>query len=156
MPVDPSYLSWQVRRKLGTSFRFVELANDVNDHMPSYAVRRLQNILNNLGKPVNGSTVLVVGVAYKPETGDLRESPSIRIISHLQELGAIIIAADDHVPDFSWFSDIERVPLNKQTIERSDAAIIVTPHSSFDLGLLDSIPVLDTRHVHSGPTTEVI
>lgn len=154
LPVDPSYLSWQVRRKLGSSFRFVELANDVNDHMPDYAVQRLLTLLNGHRKSLNGSTVLVVGVAYKPNTGDFRESPSIRIIELLQQYGATVIAADTHVPEYQWIQGIERVNLEPQTVQRADIAIIVTNHADFELELLDTIPVLDTRNVYSGPFAE--
>src|SRR5699024_1704683 len=154
LPVDPSYLSWQVRRKLGANFRFVELANDVNDHMPDHVVQRLLTLLNRSKKALNGSTVLVVGVAYKPDTGDPRESPSLKIIELLQEYGATVIVADSHVPAFQWNKDIERVELNEQTIARADAAVVVTPHSDLDLSLLDGLPVLDTRNVMDGPSVE--
>lgn len=154
LPVDPSYLSWQVRRKLGANFRFVELANDVNDHMPDYVVQRLLTLLNRSKKALNGSTVLVVGVAYKPDTGDQRESPSLKIVDLLQEYGATVIAADSHVPEFQWNKDIERVELNEQTVERADAAVVVTPHSDLDLSLLEGLPVLDTRNVMEGSSAE--
>lgn len=154
LPVDPSYLSWEVRRKLGTSFRFVELANDVNDHMPEYVVQRMLTLLNRSKKALNGSTVLVVGVAYKPDSGDQRESPALKIIDLLREYGATIIAADNHVPEFQWQSDIERVDLNEQAVRRADAAVVVTPHSDLDLTLLEGLPVLDTRNVMDGPTVE--
>ncbi|MDN6152073.1 MAG: nucleotide sugar dehydrogenase [Yaniella sp.] len=154
LPVDPSYLSWQVRRKLGANFRFVELANDVNDHMPDYVVQRLLTLLNRSKKALNGSTVLVVGVAYKPDTGDQRESPSLKIVDLHQEYVATVIAADSHVPEFQWNKDIERVELNEQTVERADAAVVVTPHSDLDLSLLEGLPVLDTRNVMEGSSAE--
>src|SRR5579872_3198928 len=75
LPIDPSYLSWKVRRTLGRSFRFVELANDVNEHMPDYVVGRLVLALNRMGRPVNGCKVLLLGMAYKKNTGDAREAP---------------------------------------------------------------------------------
>ena len=75
LPIDPSYLSWKVRRSLGQPFRFVELANDVNDHMPDYVVRRLMLALNRRGRAVNGSRILLLGLAYKRNTGDAREAP---------------------------------------------------------------------------------
>ena len=75
LPVDPSYLSWQVRRTLGRSFRFIELANDINDHMPDYVVGRATALLDDLRKPVSGSRVLLAGIAYKKNTGDAREFP---------------------------------------------------------------------------------
>jgi len=154
LPVDPSYLSWQVRRKLGTSFRFVELANEVNEHMPDYAVQRLMGMLNRNKQALNGATVLVVGVAYKPDTADFRESPSLRIIELLQQYGATVIAADSHVPAFQWLADVERVDLDETAVGRADIAMIVTNHSDFDLSVLDSIPVLDTRNVYDGPLAE--
>ena len=83
LPVDPSYLSWQVKRQLGQNFRFVELANDVNDHMPNYVVDRLIRLLNAQKKALNGSTLLLVGLSYKKNTGDIRESPSLKLIELL-------------------------------------------------------------------------
>ena len=82
LPIDPSYLSWKVRRSLGQPFRFVELANDVNEHMPDYVVRRLILAFNRMGRPVNGSRVLLLGLAYKRNTGDAREAPGTVIAQH--------------------------------------------------------------------------
>src|SRR5699024_11028589 len=79
LPIDPSYLSWRVRRSLGRSFRFVELANDVNEHMPDYVVNRLRAALNDRQLPVNGRRVLLLGLAYKKNTGDARSTPALRI-----------------------------------------------------------------------------
>ena len=79
LPIDPSYLSWRVERTLGQRFRFVELANDINSHMPDYVVRRLLLALNKRGRPVSGSRILLLGLAYKKNTGDARESPAIRV-----------------------------------------------------------------------------
>ena len=88
LPVDPSYLSWKVKRALGASFRFVELANDVNDHMPDYVARRVTALLNCDRKAVNGSRILVLGLTYKPNSGDARESPGPVICDRLAALGA--------------------------------------------------------------------
>src|SRR4029079_14859767 len=79
LPIDPSYLSWRVKRSLGQSFRFVELANDVNDHMPDYVGRRIIRALNRAEKSVRGSRILLLGLAFKKNTGDARESPSLRL-----------------------------------------------------------------------------
>ncbi|MEX0705432.1 MAG: nucleotide sugar dehydrogenase, partial [Nitriliruptoraceae bacterium] len=84
LPIDPSYLSWKVRMSLGESFRFIELANDINDHMPQYVVRRAAAALNEDRKPVNGSRIVVLGVSYKANVGDIRESPALPIITQLQ------------------------------------------------------------------------
>ena len=92
LPVDPSYLSWQVRRSLGESFRFVELANDVNAHMPIYVVRRVTRALNDRGLAVKGSRIVVLGLAYKRNTSDARESPSVVIARQLAALGADVHA----------------------------------------------------------------
>ncbi|HEV2087211.1 MAG TPA: nucleotide sugar dehydrogenase, partial [Cryptosporangiaceae bacterium] len=105
LPVDPSYLSWEVKRTLGRTFRFVELANDVNDHMPDYVVQRVIAGLNRHRKAVNGARVLLMGLAYKKNTGDSRESPALRVAELLHALGAEIRAVDAHVepewvPDF--------------------------------------------------------
>ena len=97
LPIDPSYLSWAVRRRLGRSFRFVELANDVNANMPDYVVRRLVHALNRMGKPVQGSQVLLLGLAYKRNTADARTSPGMAIAESLAELGADVRVADPHL-----------------------------------------------------------
>src|ERR1035438_4519596 len=88
LPIDPSYLSWRVERALGQRFRFVELANDINSHMPDYVAHRLLEALNERGRPVGGSRVLLLGLAYKKNTGDARESPAIRVAGLLVRMGA--------------------------------------------------------------------
>ena len=98
LPIDPSYLSWRVKSSLGQSFRFVELANDINDHMPDYVVRRLQEALNERRQAVNGSRILLLGLTYKKNTSDARESPGIHVARRLVAMGAIVRAADPHVP----------------------------------------------------------
>ena len=88
LPIDPSYLSWRVERTLGQRFRFVELANDINGHMPDYVVRRLLLALNRRGRPVRGSRILLLGLAYKKNTGDARESPALRVAELLPADGS--------------------------------------------------------------------
>ena len=97
LPIDPSYLSWKVRRSLGQPFRFVELANDVNEHMPDYVVRRLMLAFNRMGRSINGSRVLLLGLAYKRNTGDAREAPGTVIARLLVALGADVRVADPHL-----------------------------------------------------------
>lgn len=154
LPVDPSYLSWQVRRKLGQNFRFVELANDVNDHMPDYVVQRLMTMLNTDGRSLKGSTVLIAGLAYKKNTGDIRESPSVRLIELLQEYGAEIIAADSHVEANRWPCGVQQVSLSEETLARAHIAVLITDHDNLDLELLNmtTTRVLDTRNSLSGPS----
>src|SRR5688500_6578578 len=99
LPIDPSYLSWRVRRRLGATFRFVELANDVNEHMPDYVVNRVTAQLNGEGRPVRDTRILVLGLTYKASTSDWRESPSLAIVDRLLALGADLRACDPHVVD---------------------------------------------------------
>ncbi|MDJ0324449.1 nucleotide sugar dehydrogenase [Cryobacterium sp. PH31-AA6] len=156
LPVDPSYLSWQVRRKLGQNFRFVELANDINDHMPDYVVQRLLVMLNRESKALRGSRVLLVGLAYKKNTGDIREAPSLRLIELLADFGAELTAVDGHVEDYRWPTGVAKTTLDEQTVREFDAVIIVTDHDSLDLTLLEDIgtPVLDTKSRTSGTNIE--
>lgn len=158
LPVDPSYLSWQVRRKLGQSFRFVELANDINDHMPDYVVQRAMELLNTHRKSLNGATVLVLGVAYKKNSSDGREAPSRRIIELLNEFGASTQAADPAMTDRDWPVGAERVECSAATIDAADLVIIVTDHDAFDYELLSAsgTPVLDTRRRVSGPNVAAL
>ena len=146
LPVDPSYLAWQVRRQLGTNFRFVELANDVNDHMPQYVVQRTIELLNEDRKALFGSRVLLVGVSYKKDSGDIRESPSLKVIDLLRNWGAEVVAADPMVEDYQWPANADRVHLTSEEVAKADAIVLLTPHSDFDLDLLGEAqgPVLDT------------
>jgi UDP-N-acetyl-D-glucosamine dehydrogenase len=149
LPIDPSYLSWQVKRTLGHSFRFVELANDVNDHMPDYVVRRGSEMLNQDRKAVNGSRVLLVGLAYKKNTSDARESPSVRVAHLLAALGADVRFADPLI-DLSVVHlheplPAEQVELTRDQVLASDLVVLLVDHDAFDLCLLEGARVLDTR-----------
>ena len=146
LPIDPSYLSWRVRRQLGQSFRFVELANDVNDHMPDYVVRRVQEALNRRKQAVNGSRVLLLGLAYKRNTSDDRESPAVVVADRLAELGAQVRAADPHVGD-EHAAHVVRVPCSPTELEAADIVVLLTDHDDFDYEAVaeHSTLVLDTR-----------
>lgn len=148
LPVDPSYLSWQVRRKLGQNFRFVELANDINDHMPDYVVQRLMLMLNKQQRSISGSTVLLVGLAYKKNTGDIREAPSLRLIELLSDAGANLIAVDDHIEAHRWPTGVAKVSLDNSVISAADVAVLITDHDDLDLSMLTSpgLPLLDTKN----------
>lgn len=152
LPVDPSYLSWQVRRKLGQSFRFVELANDINDHMPDYVVQRLIAILNADRRALNGSRVALLGLAYKKNSGDIRESPALRLIELLLEYGASVVGVDNHVEEQRWPVRVDRAPDVTSAVRGADAVILVTDHDDLDLDGLSnaSVPVLDTKNRTSG------
>ncbi|HXW36210.1 MAG TPA: nucleotide sugar dehydrogenase, partial [Acidimicrobiales bacterium] len=155
LPIDPNYLSWKVRRTVGQPFRFVELANDVNEHMPDYVVRRLVLAFNAQGRAVNGSRVLVLGIAYKRNTGDAREAPGSAIIGQLCSLGAEVRVCDPHVFR-STQGSYTMVDLTAEEVARADAVVVVTDHDAFDYELVERNArlVLDTRNRMRGPNVE--
>ncbi len=148
LPIDPSYLSWRVRRSLGQAFRFVELANDVNDHMPDYIVRRLVVGLNRRGLAVNGTTILLLGLSYKRNTGDTRESPSQPIARQLRDLGARVVAADPYVDANRVPEGVERIEVDAALLAAADAVVFLVDHDDFDVEQVAGHAryVLDTRH----------
>jgi UDP-N-acetyl-D-glucosamine dehydrogenase len=158
LPIDPSYLSWQVRRELGQSFRFVELANDVNASMPDYVVRRLVVGLNDRSLAVRGSRVLLLGLSYKANIGDGRESPGLRVVEELLALGAEVRAADPHVED-RWIDPrVIRVDeLTPDELADADAVVVLTAHDVFAPKLIAKHAryVLDARrYIPTGPRVE--
>ncbi len=156
LPIDPSYLSWRVRRSLGETFRFVELANDVNDHMPDYVVRRLMEAFNRRDMPVRGKRILLLGFAYKRNTGDARESPSRPIALRLLGLGAEVRVADPHVEDRHIPDGAVRVDATTEEVAGADAVVVLVDHDEFGLtGLAGHTRyVFDTRRCMSGPNVE--
>ncbi|MER7758943.1 nucleotide sugar dehydrogenase [Streptomyces sp. NPDC097619] len=158
LPVDPVYLSWQVERKVGRLFRFVELANHINDHMPGYVVQRLIYGFNERGRALKGARVLLLGLAYKPDTGDARESPATRVVEGLLRLGAEVRAVDPHVvEDHTVDPRLTRVELTEQELTSADAVVLLTDHSAFDFGLVEQHAsyVLDCRRrLPAGATVE--
>lgn len=152
LPVDPSYLSWRVKRRLGETFRFVELANEVNEHMPKYVVQRVQELLNRDRLAVNGAEILVLGLAYKAGTSDARETPAVPVIDGLLDLGAHVSAVDPYVDRVTIDSRVQRVAFSAEALEAADVVLIVTDHPDFDYDLVArrSRRVLDTRNrLHS-------
>jgi UDP-N-acetyl-D-glucosamine dehydrogenase len=156
LPIDPSYLSWQVERSLGQTFRFVELANDVNEHMPDYVVRRAQALLNDHRKSVNGSTVLIYGLAYKANTSDARETPSRPVVTQLQALGATVLLADPHVAEHQFPDGVKRVDGDAGDLAAADLVLYLVDHADFDRTAITSAgaPVLDCRRALRGPTVQ--
>jgi len=147
LPIDPSYLSWQVKQSLGETFRFVELANDVNEHMPNYVVRRLIEGLNRRSLPVNGQRILLLGLAYKKNTGDAREAPSSPVARRLVELGADVHAADPHVVSSHVPAGVKHVDLTVDELRDAAAVIVLVDHDAFDLAEVaaHAVYALDTR-----------
>jgi UDP-N-acetyl-D-glucosamine dehydrogenase len=156
LPIDPSYLSWQVRRSLGQAFRFVDLANDVNEHMPDYVVKRVMHRLNRDSRAVNGSRLLLLGLSYKRNSGDARESPAIQVAQQLAALGANVRAADPLVPATRVPAGIKAVDLTEDEVAGADLVILLTDHDDFDYALLgrNASKVFDTRNRLGVPDVE--
>ena len=133
IPIDPNYLSHSVRT-LGYQFKFVELAQEVSNRMPAYVVARVQEVLNEVRKPVRGSRVLLLGLTYKADIADDRETPASAIIRHLWRLGADVVADDPHLDSF----EVDGAPVTMSTdldaeLDRCDIAVLVQAHSAYDL-----------------------
>ena len=154
IPIDPFYLTWKAR-ELNQPTRFIELAGQVNHHMPGYVVERTMLALNKHGKAVNGSSVLVLGLSYKPNVDDVRESPSFELIEQLRELGATVDYNDPHVPrthDMRHYPDLpamESVPLSADTLASYDCVLIATHHAAYDWAMIaeQAKLIVDTRGI---------
>jgi UDP-N-acetyl-D-glucosamine dehydrogenase len=152
IPVDPHYLSWKLRT-LNYTARFIELADDVNRHMPDYVVAKVAEALNTDRKAINGSRILVLGVAYKPNVGDVRESPALDILLLLQERGAAVEYHDPYVPDLSEEGiGLRSVSLSAEKLEAADCVVIVTHHDTFNWQAIAAHTslVVDTRNALHG------
>ncbi len=152
IPVDPFYLTWAARR-VGLATKFIELAGEINTQMPEYVVKKTMLALNDAGKSVKGARILVMGLAYKPDVDDVRESPAVTLIERFAELGADVAYTDPHVPippkmrehDLSHY---QSVPLTAETLVACDAVVVATDHRAFDWDLVAQHAriVVDTRN----------
>ncbi|MCP4967866.1 MAG: nucleotide sugar dehydrogenase [bacterium] len=158
LPIDPSYLSWRVKRSLGSTFRFVVLANDINEKMPEYVVERLQLALNEREKAVKGTRILVLGVAYKANSGDARETPAYPIIERLLALGADLRVADPHVEATKYDARITRVEATTDEAARADCVLLLVDHDVFDVDAITAAApfTLDTRHASTAGEIEYL
>ncbi len=152
IPIDPNYLSHNVRAKLGYPFRFVELAEEINATMPSYVAHRAQNLLNQHGKAIHGSSVLLLGVTYKPDIADQRESPAVPLARHLNLLGAHVVYHDPRVTAWDAGVPVARVEDLATAVAFADLVILVQPHGEYDVTALAGASRLffDTRGVTTG------
>jgi UDP-N-acetyl-D-glucosamine dehydrogenase len=156
IPIDPFYLTWKAR-EFSFHTRFIELAGEINTAMPEYVAGRLHDALDRRGRTLRGAHILVLGVAYKRDTGDIRESPALRILSLLAERGATVAYHDPHVPRLGrsrrYRFDLASTPLTAERLRAVDAVLVVTDHSSvdYDLVVRHAPLVVDarnaTRHV---------
>ena len=148
IPIDPLYLSWKLKA-LNYNARFIELASEINGNMPLYVVTKVMDALNEVRQTVNGARILVLGVAYKRDIDDLRESPALDIIRLLQERGADVSYHDPYVPDLEHEGlDLASAPLSEEALEAADAVVIVTDHTCLDYGWVAGHAriVVDTRN----------
>ncbi|MBC7271197.1 MAG: nucleotide sugar dehydrogenase [Streptomyces sp.] len=159
IPIDPNYLSYKVRSSLGYDFRFVGLAQEINRRMPEYVVRRAQDLLNTADRPLHGSRVLLLGVTYKPDVADRRESPAVPVARLLRRLEAEVSFHDPYVPE--WSVDDVPVPRVDDVLTAArdhDLTVLLQDHSSYDLpALADAARLLfDTRGRIFRPGVEVL
>jgi UDP-N-acetyl-D-glucosamine dehydrogenase len=156
LPIDPCYLSWQVKRTLGRQFRFVELASEVNHAMPAHVVQRLMTGLNARGTTVRGARLLLIGLAYKPNTGDMRDSPAVEVATRLHALGGRVRAVEPHADLRHVPAGVTLVELTEQEVRDADAVVVVTDHDTVDYDLLTRCAryVFDARNRCAGRNVE--
>ena len=148
IPIDPYYLVWKAQEH-ETVARLVELAGQINESMPDWVVERVADALNDRGKSLRGSRILLVGIAYKKDIPDLRESPSLKVLEKLHQKGAHLLYHDPHAPSLPWhYGALESVPLSAELVAAMDCVVLLTDHTSLDLELLarHSTVLLDTRN----------
>ena len=163
IPLDPFYLAWKAR-EYGVSTKFIELAGEVNVRMPEYVVGKLQEALNDGGRAVKGAKVLVLGLAYKKDIDDPRESPAFEVIHELLKLGADVSYHDPYVPVApkmrSWptLPPMTSRPLTPEVLRSADVVLLITDHSivDYDLVLKNAALIVDTRGIYRAPASHVV
>ena len=161
IPIDPFYLTWKAR-EFGVHTRFIELAGEVNTNMPSWVIGKTIDALNRLGKPLKGSQVLVLGVAYKKNVDDLRESPSVELMKLLVEKGALVEYSDPHVPIFPKLRrhqfDLISIQLTPESIRSFDCILLATDHAAFDYDLIkqNAQLIVDSRGVYKETADNIV
>jgi UDP-N-acetyl-D-glucosamine dehydrogenase len=153
IPLDSTYLAWQVRREAGRQFRILELAEDVNGQMPSYVAMRIGEALNDAGKALKHARVVVLGVTYKADVGDLRESPALKVIAQLLRRGAEVSFHDPYVEEIASNGTVlHRSELSERLIAGADCVALLTPHHAYDLGWIaeHAALVFDARNASRG------
>ncbi len=150
IPIDPFYLTWKAR-EYDYHTRLIETAGEINNYMPEYTVERAMKLLNEDGKAMNGSTILILGVAYKQDIDDYRESPALKVIENIEKYGATVLYNDPYIPEFrnkKTSLQYHSIELSPKTLSEADLVIITTMHSCYDYGyiLSHSRKVLDTKN----------
>lgn len=150
IPIDPFYLTWKAY-EVGVHTRFIELAGEVNNSMPDYVVSKVTNALNSRRKSVNGSRILILGIAYKKNVDDMRESPSVLLMEKLENLGAEIQYSDPYFPKFPEMREhcfsLDSVPLTPESLASFDCVLLATDHDKFDYDIMleNAVLIVDTR-----------
>ena len=161
IPIDPFYLTWKAR-EYGVHTRFIELAGEVNSSMPDYVVAKVASALNLRKKAINGSRILVLGIAYKKNVDDMRESPSVFLMEKLRDLGADVAYSDPHVPVFPKMRehhfDLSSVPLDAATLAGYDCVLLATDHDKFDYPMIKANAklIVDSRGKYLEPATHIV
>jgi UDP-N-acetyl-D-glucosamine dehydrogenase len=149
IPIDPFYLTWKARAYDLTT-RFIELAGEINSQMPRHVHDLVVRVLNRARKSLNGSTILLLGIAYKPDVDDYRESPAFKVYDLLTADGATVIPCDPHIHEFEMHDGrrMQTVPLSDEVLQQCDCAVIITNHSAFDYERIVTLApaVVDTRN----------
>lgn len=161
IPIDPFYLTWKAR-EYGLHTRFIELSGEVNQAMPKYVVNKLMDGLNNEGKALRGSRILVLGIAYKKNVDDMRESPSVQVMELIQAKGGEVAYSDPHVPVFPTMRehhfDLSSEPLSAENLASFDAVVLTTDHDRFDYDLIKQHAklIIDSRGKYREPAANII
>ena len=161
IPIDPFYLTWKAR-EYGVDTRFIELAGEVNRRMPDWVTGKITEALSRRGKPIRGARVLMLGVAYKKNVDDMRESPAVALMELLRAQGAEIAYSDPHVPVFPRMRehrfDLKSVALDPAAVGRFDCVVLATNHDAFDYALIQRHAqlIIDTRGVYLDPAANVV
>ncbi|HMN69953.1 MAG TPA: nucleotide sugar dehydrogenase [Bdellovibrionales bacterium] len=161
IPIDPFYLTWKAR-EYGVNTRFIELAGEINDSMPSYVLRRIASGLNERSRSLKGSKILMLGLAYKKNIDDVRESPSVILMEKLRSEGVELSYSDPHVPTFPKMRehkfDLKNTPLTPERLREFDCVVLATDHDSFDYNMIlrESKMLVDTRGKFRTPGANVI
>lgn len=161
IPIDPFYLTWKAR-EYGINTRFIELAGEVNSSMPEYVVGKVIQGLNEHKKSINGSRILMLGIAYKKNVDDMRESPSVEIMEQMQHCGAIVEYADPYVPVFPkmrrYSFKLKTVELSQENVQSYDCIVVGTNHDDLDYSMIQNHAklIIDTRGVYRGKHKNVV
>ncbi|NDK36744.1 nucleotide sugar dehydrogenase [Rhodovulum sulfidophilum] len=161
IPIDPFYLTWKAR-EYGLHTRFIELSGEINRAMPEYVIRKTVKALNERRKSLMGSRVLVLGIAYKKNVDDMRESPSVEVLELLRDSGAEVAYSDPHVPVFPKMRehkfDLSSVALTPETVASYDAVVLTTDHAKFDYEMIraNAQVIIDSRGVYRAPAENIV